>query len=129
MAGVVIAFAKPSERFDPRYHHGFGAYVHVGTNQTFDWNGNPTPRCDYWRGYAGVAAAIWAEVQGFERTGSSEIYDVSNYHTEWGISVAPVITGYSYLQSSNEYLVHICFGILGCMKTNKSDERIGRGFF
>ena len=129
MAGAVIAFVKPSERFDPRYHHCFGAYVHVGTNQTFDGDGNPTPRCDYWRGYAGAAAAIWTEVQGFDRAGSSEVYDVSSDHTEWGITVAPVITSHSYLRGSDEYIVQICFGILGCMKTNKSGEEIGKGFF
>jgi hypothetical protein len=54
MAGAVIKFAHA-----PNATASFGFYVHIGTNQTFDEDGNPTSRCDYWRGYAGAAAAIW----------------------------------------------------------------------
>jgi len=35
MTGAVVAFVKPSERL-PKDCRGFGAYVHIGTNATFD---------------------------------------------------------------------------------------------
>jgi hypothetical protein len=54
LTGAVIKFAEAYNATS-----SFGFYVHVGTNQTFDCNGNPTPRCDMLRGYAGTAAAIW----------------------------------------------------------------------
>lgn len=54
LTGAVIKFAEAYNATS-----SFGFYVHVGTNQTFDRDGEPTPRCDYWRGYAGTAAAIW----------------------------------------------------------------------
>jgi hypothetical protein len=54
LTGAVIKFAHA-----PNATSSFGFYVHIGTNQTFDEDGNPTSRCDYWRGYAGAAAAIW----------------------------------------------------------------------
>lgn len=54
LTGAVIKFAEAYNATT-----SFGFYVHVGTNQTFDGDGEPTPRCDYWRGYTGTAAAIW----------------------------------------------------------------------
>ena len=51
--GAVIKFAESSET------SGFGFYVHIGTRQTYDEAGVPTDK-DYWRGYSGTAAAIWA---------------------------------------------------------------------
>lgn len=54
LTGAVIKFARAYNATT-----SFGFYVHVGTNQTFDCDGDPTPRCDMLRGYAGAAAAIW----------------------------------------------------------------------
>ena len=50
MTGAVITFAETSS--------ASGFYVHIGTNQTYDSNKVPTDR-DYYRGYAGSAAALW----------------------------------------------------------------------
>lgn len=54
LTGAVIKFARA---YNATTSYGF--YVHIGTNRTFTGYGDPTPRCDYWRGYAGAAAAIW----------------------------------------------------------------------
>jgi len=54
LTGAVIKFAEAYNATS-----SFGFYVHVGTNQTFDCDGDPTLNCDYLRGYAGAAAAIW----------------------------------------------------------------------
>ncbi len=51
MTGAVITFAETSS--------ASGFYVHIGTNQTYRGNNIPTDR-DYYRGYAGSAAALWA---------------------------------------------------------------------
>jgi hypothetical protein len=50
MTGAVIKFAETSS--------ASGFYVHIGTNQTYDSDNVPTDR-DYYRGYAGSAAALW----------------------------------------------------------------------
>jgi hypothetical protein len=54
MTGAVIKFAEITNT------ENFGFYVHIGTNGTFN---SDTPAHstdgDYWRGYAGAAAAIW----------------------------------------------------------------------
>jgi len=51
--GAIIAFKK----LDRLTQHGF--YVYIGTDQTYDAYGNPTDK-DFYRGYVGAAAAIWA---------------------------------------------------------------------
>jgi hypothetical protein len=51
MTGAVIKFAETSS--------ASGFYVHIGTNQTYNSDNVPTDR-DYYRGYAGSAAALWA---------------------------------------------------------------------
>ncbi len=51
MTGAVIRFSETS--------NDSGFYVHIGTNQTYDSDNVPTDR-DYYRGYAGSAAALWA---------------------------------------------------------------------
>jgi len=51
MTGAVIKFADASS--------ASGFYVHIGTNQTYDSDNVATDR-DYYRGYAGSAAALWA---------------------------------------------------------------------
>lgn len=124
MTGAVIAFVKPSERALPEQRYGFGAYIHIGTNQTFEYDGEtPSDDPDYWRGYVGAVAAIWTEVEAFEPTTVTEEYIEQHYpddyYTVWGFSVTPVITYYSY--ESGTYKVNIDFGIYGCMKTNGTE--------
>jgi len=65
--GAVIAFAKPGARVDPEGTKGFGSFVHLGTNQTYNasYPDIATDK-DYSRGYVVTAAAIWAETLGFE---------------------------------------------------------------
>lgn len=54
LTGAVIKFAKANET------HSFGFYVHIGTYQTYEYDGEVLTNADYWRGYAGAAAAICA---------------------------------------------------------------------
>jgi len=51
MPGAVIKFGNQA--------HDFGIYVHIGTNKTYSLNNVPTDG-DFYRGYMGAAAAIWA---------------------------------------------------------------------
>lgn len=88
---------------------------------------------DYWRGYVGVAAAIWTETsvcKSVEATKehietdqwTGELIDYAYY----GLTVVPVVTSYSYM--NGKYYVHIDFFILGSMKTNFS-RTIGKTKF
>lgn len=129
MSGAVIAFVKPSERALPNERYGFGAYVHVGTNATFTAGDVPTDG-DYWRGYAGAAAAVWTEVLGCVSTEVTKEHIVTDQFTGelidyayCGLTVTPVITDYAYL--GGEYIINIDFDILGSMKTNFS-KTIGK---
>lgn len=69
---AVVAFAKPNQRFNVTEEYGFGAYVHVGTNQTYDYAGASTDK-DYWRGYVGAAAATWTSAM--SHTAENDIVD------------------------------------------------------
>ena len=51
MPGAVIKFGNQT--------HNFGFYIHIGTNQTYDFDQVPTDR-DFYRGYIGTAVAVWA---------------------------------------------------------------------
>lgn len=53
LTGAVIKFANASDAYD------FGFYVHIGTNQTYNSDHVPSDS-DFYRGYAGAAAAMWA---------------------------------------------------------------------
>ncbi|MDH5754150.1 MAG: hypothetical protein OEY95_02940 [Candidatus Bathyarchaeota archaeon] len=122
MTGGVIAFVKPSERALPEERYGFGAYVHIGTNGTWDLNEVSTDG-DYYRGYVGAAAAIWTEVEAFEPTAVTKEYVEHvagySYYTAWGFGVTPVIT--CYAKVGNTLYVWMDFGIYGVMKTNGTD--------
>jgi hypothetical protein len=54
LTGGIIKFARNFNASG-----SFGFYVHIGTNETFNVSEEPTGG-DYWRGYVGAAAAIWA---------------------------------------------------------------------
>jgi len=63
MMGAIIKFANTLET------RGFGFYVHIGTYKTYNSSAlssdYPPTDSDYWRGFAGAAAAIWANAWRF----------------------------------------------------------------
>jgi hypothetical protein len=57
MTGAVIKFAETMSSSE------FGFYVHIGTHKTYNSSAtgsDPPTDSDYWRGYAGAAAALWS---------------------------------------------------------------------
>jgi hypothetical protein len=121
MTGATIAFVKPNER---KERQGFGAYVHIGTNGTF-MAGNFTTDGDYWRGFAGAAAAVMTETQAFEPTTNVvETYNEYGDYSAWSLSVTPVITySYCYNTPGGRFCkIMVDFGIYGMLMTNGSDR-------
>jgi hypothetical protein len=69
LTGGIIKFARNFNASG-----SFGFYVHIGTNETFNVSEKPTGG-DYWRGYVGAAAAIWANA--LRIMGEEEIREAS----------------------------------------------------
>lgn len=113
--GAIIDFAKPSERLDLEETHGFGAFVHLGTNQTYIGGpGEEATDSDKWRAYVATAAAIWIETARFK--GACDV--ASNVYTEeyTGLRVAPIIADQWFDTETQELVVRIGFGIYGAVK-------------
>ena len=111
--GMVVAFVKPNEKFNPNTRQGFGVYVHVGTGQTFDADGNPTD-ADIFCGYAGCAAAVWTATTGFKGVTRSSRYDPGDVN--FTIHVTPAITAWNEWEDGGGWEIHIGFFIMGGLK-------------
>jgi hypothetical protein len=131
--GAVISFVNANQRYKGGNQQPFGAYVHISTDLTFGSAPSYAPPLygsDYERGYIGTAAALWNELEAFPRVGDSG--QSSDGGTTIGVTVAPVITSCSYntvTGGGNYYLVNICYGILGMMKTNDMSQQFGQECF
>lgn len=114
---AIIAFAKPSQRFTASEQHGFGAYIHIGTNQTYKSDMQTETNKDKWRGYVATAAAVWAEMQSFHRrdmkAGSLDVYP----NAEYGVFAKPVISSYHFDSENEAWIVRLSIFVYGCLKT------------
>lgn len=128
--GAIIDFAKPGERLDLEDTYTFGAFIHLGTSQTYTEGPEEEPtNSDKWRAYVATAVAIWIETARFE-----DAYDVvSNELTQeyTAIHVAPGIVDQWW--EENDLVVRIGFGIYGLIKGPVGDsshniEPYGVGF-
>lgn len=128
--GAIIDFAKPGQRLSLEEAHTFGAFIHLGTSQTYTEGPEEEPtNSDKWRAYVATAAAIWIETARFE-----DAYDVvSNEITQeyTAIHVAPGIVDQWW--EENDLVVRIGFGIYGLIKGPVGDashniEPYGVGF-
>jgi hypothetical protein len=111
--GAIIDFAKPGERLDLEETHTFGAFIHLGTSQTYTEEDEAT-NSDKWRAYVATAAAVWVETTRFE-----DACDVvSNEYTEeyTAIHVAPGIVDQWFDTTTNELVVRIGFGVYCILK-------------
>ena len=108
---AIIAFAKPGQRFDPSNQYGFGAYVHIGTRKTYKSDKVTETDKDYWRGYVGAAAAVWAEMQSFHGRGEK----TTTSDCELTVFAKPVIT--SYWQVGETWHLWLSFGVYSCLKS------------
>jgi hypothetical protein len=109
--GVVIAFLKSGERFDPQARSGFGAFVHIGTFHT-KTIGDISTDADIYRAYVGVAAALWTRLTGFEGV-VGEGYWEDPYCT-FMIQVTPVIIESHWLD--NQWYIRLGFFVIGALK-------------
>ena len=116
---AAISFAKPGQKFDPSQRKGFGAYIHVGTYQTFTDDGTPT-NADYMRGYIGAAATVQVEMQAFNPTG---MYASTNW-ADYAIHTRPVISSFSYNVQQAEVKVKLSFPVYGWSRSSASGPHI-----
>jgi len=109
---AVIAFAKPGQRFNPSDQYGFGTYVHIGTDQTFEYDGvTPTDK-DFYRGYVGAAAAVWAEMQSLHGRGEK----TTTSECELAVFAKPLISNY-WRGLDETWHIELSFGVYACLKS------------
>lgn len=109
--GAIIAFLKAGTRLSTT--NGFGAFVHLGTSQTYD-DSFPQPMAtnrDYYAGYVTAAAAIWTESEQFESQSTSLIRQYPGGTGGSEIHISPVISGYHW--DGGNFTVRVFLGIYG----------------
>jgi len=124
MPGAVVTFVKPSQRFTPDQHKGFGAYVHIGTRNVTDAYHNAPYNSNFMRGYVGCVAALAEVVQRFKpETAYSNFTESGGGYSEIGAIATPVIANWNRYHdtqnsSNDHWIVDVDYALYCVLKTN-----------